>query len=218
MNFNLFNTTALLLAAGYVGLFALVFAETGLLIGLVLPGETLVFTAGYLSSLGDFNIFIVVAVVFCAAVLTDSAEYGFGKKYGVQVFDKKGSLFFDKEYVGEAEDFYKRHGGQTIFLARFLPFIRTLAPLFAGIGNMRYSSFVVYNVSGAFAWAVGISSLGYFLGKALPNPDPYAVWLVAGIAIVSLMSPLLSFLQSKSRRQRLWTFLRERIGRKQYPC
>ncbi len=214
MNLSLSNTTAILLTAGYLGLFVLVFAETGFLIGLILPGETLVFTAGFLSSLGDFNIFIVIVIVFFAAVLADSTEYSLGKKYGVKVFNKKYSLFFDEKYVQEAEDFYKKHGGQTIFLARFLPFIRTLAPLFAGIGNMRYSSFVVYNVAGALAWSVSISSLGYFLGKIIPNPDPYAFWFVVGIAATSLMSPLLAFLQSKSRRQRLWTFLRERIGRK----
>jgi membrane-associated protein len=214
MHFSLFNTTAFLFTAGYLGLFALVFAETGLLIGLILPGETLVFTAGFLSSLGYFNIFVVMAIVFCAAVLADSAEYGFGKKYGAKVFDKRNSLFFDKEYVDEAESFYKKHGGQTIFLSRFLPFIRTLAPLFAGIGNMRYSSFVTYNVTGALAWSVSISSLGYFLGKILPNPDQYAVWLVVGIAVILLMSPLLALLQSKRRRQRLWTFLGERLGQK----
>ena len=211
MNANLFNTATLLLAAGYVGLFGFVFMETGLLIGLILPGETLVFTAGFLSSTGDFNIFAVIAIVFSAAVLADSAEYFFGKKYGMKIFDRDRSFFFDREYVDQAEDFYKKHGGKTILLARFLPFIRTLAPLFAGVGKMRYSLFIIYNVVGAFVWATGISLLGYFLGKIVPNADQYALWLVLAIALISLAPPLAALVQSKSRRQRLMVFLKERV-------
>jgi membrane-associated protein len=211
MNINFFNATTLLLTAGYVGLFAFVFMETGLLIGLILPGETLVFTAGFLSSVGDFNIFAVIGIVFCAAVLADSTEYFLGKKYGMKVFDREKSLFFDKEYVNQAEDFYKKHGGKTIFLARFIPFVRTLAPLFAGIGNMRYSLFITYNVVGAFIWATCISLLGYFFGKIVPNADQYALWLVLGVALISLVPPAAAFFQSKSRRQRVMVFLRERI-------
>ena len=151
-----FNATAFLLAAGYLGLFFLIFIETGLVIGLIVPGgETLAFAAGLLSSLGDFNLFVVIAIIFCAAVLADSAEYALGRKYGTKVFSEKRSLFFDEAYVKEAEDFYQKHGGKTILIARFVPFVRTLAPLFAGIGKMRYSLFVTYNVIGAFfgQWA-----------------------------------------------------------------
>lgn len=211
MNINFLNATTLLFAAGYVGLFALVFMETGLLIGLILPGETLVFTAGFLSSAGNFNIFAVIGIVFCAAVLADSTEYFLGNKYGMKVFDRDKSLFFDKEYVSQAEDFYKKHGGKTVLLARFIPFVRTLAPLFAGIGKMRYSLFIAYNVVGAFAWATCISMLGYFLGKAVPNADQYALWFVLGIALVSLVPPAVALFQSKSRRQRLMGFLKERV-------
>ncbi len=214
MNFNFLNinAAALLLTVGYIGLFALVFAETGLLIGLILPGETLVFTAGFLSSLGDFNIIVVMIVIFCAAVLADSAEYAFGKKYGVKIFDRRRSVLFDEKYVSEAEDFYKKYGGATIVISRFLPFIRTLAPLFAGVGNMRYPTFVIYNVAGALAWSTSISLTGYFLGQIIPNADQYAAWFVLGIAVFSLMSPLLSLLQSKSRRQKFTAFLTEHIG------
>ncbi len=214
MNFNAINATTILLTAGYFGLFGLVFMETGLLIGLILPGETLVFTAGFLSSSGTFNIWIIIAVVFCAAVLADSAEYALGKKYGVKVFDGRNSLFFDKQYIDEAGAFYKKHGGKTILLARFMPFIRTLAPLFAGIGNMRYSTFLMYNIIGALFWAMGISFLGYFLGSIIPNADQYALWLVMGIAAVSLVPPLAALLRSEDRRKRLATFIGERVRRK----
>ncbi len=208
---SLFDATNLLLAAGYLGLFIFVFMETGLLIGLVLPGETLVFTAGFLSSLGDFNIAAVVVIVFVAAVLADSAEYLVGKKYGAKIFDQRRSLFFDRAYIDEAARFYEKHGGKTILLARFLPFIRTLAPLFAGIGKMRYSSFAAYNVAGAAAWAASIGLLGYFLGRLVPNADQYAVWFVLAIAVVSLIPPVWALLNDRDRRRRLATFIRDRI-------
>jgi membrane-associated protein len=214
MHLTLPNTTELLLTVGYIGLFGLIFAETGLIIGLVLPGgETLAFTAGFLSSLGDFNIWIVIAIVFCAAILADSAEYAVGKKYGASIFDKSHSLFFDKAYITEAEDFYAKHGGKTILLARFLPFIRTLAPLFAGIGKMRYSSFVAWNLIGAFIWATGISLLGYSLGRIVPNADQYALWIVVAIALISLISPIMAVLQSGDRRRRLVRFIKERLDK-----
>ncbi len=207
-----FNATAFLLAGGYLGLFGLIFIETGLVIGLVVPGgETLAFAAGLLSSLGDLNLFAVIAIIFCAAVLADSAEYALGKKYGAKIFTEKRSLFFDEAYVKEAEDFYRKHGGKTILIARFVPFVRTLAPLFAGIGKMRYSLFVTYNVIGALFWAVSITLLGYFLGKAIPNASQYALWIVAAIAAVSLIPALTALLRSKERRRRLITFIKERI-------
>ena len=214
MHFATWNAAAFLLTVGYLGLFSLIFAETGFLIGIIIPGgETLVFTAGFLSSLGYFNIFIVIAVIFCAAALADSAEYAVGKKYGTRVFDEKRSLFFDKKYVEEAERFYEKHGGKTIVLARFIPFIRTLAPLFAGVGKMRYSLFLAYNVTGAFLWAAGVSLLGYFLGKAIPNADQYALWIVIAIAVVSLLSPLTALAHSRERRRRLVAFIKERLER-----
>ena len=210
-----FNATAFLLAAGYFGLFCLIFAETGLVIGLILPGgETLAFAAGFLSSLGFFNIVIIIAIVFCAAVLADSVEYALGRKYGKKVFDKKQSLFFDEIYVQESEDFYKRHGGKTILIARFIPFVRTLAPLFAGIGKMRYGLFVFYNITGALFWAIGISLLGYYLGKAIPNAGQYAFWIVLAIAAIALLSPLVALFHNKEQRQRLAAFIKARTGAK----
>ncbi len=121
MYFASFNAAAFLLAVGYLGLFCLILRNTGCSSGYPPGGETLVFTAGFLSSAGDFNIFIVIAVVFFAAVLADSTEYEFGRKYGAKVFNESRSLFFDEAYVREAEDFYMKHGGKTILIARFLP-------------------------------------------------------------------------------------------------
>jgi len=187
---SLFTFSGFLLVAGYLGLFAGVFVETGLLIGLIVPGgETLVFTAGFLSSIGYFNIWAVVAVTLAAAVLADSVEYAFGRKYGPKIFDKPDSRFFKKEYVGETKRFFERHGGKTIILARFVPFVRTLAPAFAGVGEMPYASFLGYNLVGGLVWSAGIALLGYFLGSIFPGAEQYAILVIGLIALVSLASP-----------------------------
>ena len=213
MNPALFNATTFLLTVGYLGLFCLVFAETGLLIGLVLPGR------------GD-------ARVHCRILeLARGFQYRrrhsdhllrrgprgqhrirVRQKYGAKVFNEKKSLFFDKEYVDAAEDFYKKHGGKTILIARFLPFVRTVAPWFAGVGKMHYRLFLAYNAVGALVWAVVISLLGYFRGKAIPNADQYAWWIVLAIAVASAIPPLVALLTSKERRHRLATFIKERVG------
>lgn len=133
---------------GYAGIFAIVFAESGLLFGFFLPGDSLLFTAGFLASQGIFNIFILSSGCFLAAVFGDSVGYMFGHKVGRRLFHKKESFFFHKDNLQKAEIFYEKHGGKTIILARFLPFIRTFAPIVAGIGNMHYPTFLVYNNSG----------------------------------------------------------------------
>jgi membrane-associated protein len=208
------SATEILLAVGYVGLFLLIFAETGLLIGLVLPGgETLVFAAGFLSSVGDFNLVIVMVVIFCAAVLADSTEYFLGKKYGIKIFHKDQSLFFDKRYLEEAKAFYEKYGGKAILMGRFIPFIRTLVPFFAGVGDMRYSFFAAWNIMGAFLWTIVISLLGYFLGRSIPDASQYVLWIVLGIAAISLLSPLITLAQNKDRRRGLIAFIKERTRR-----
>lgn len=198
MSFTLFNLTGFLLAAGYLGLFVGVFAETGFLIGVVLPGgETLVFTAALIASRGYLNIWIVAILTFVAAVTADSLEYAFGKKYGPRVFIKESSRFFDKKYIDETHSFYERHGGKTLILARFLPFIRTLAPAFAGVGKMPYGRFVAYNIAGGALWAASICALGYYLGGTLPNATQY---LIAIVLIFAAASAVLSWFTMRRRR------------------
>lgn len=204
------NITAFLLTAGYFGLFLGIFVETGFLIGVIVPGgESLVFTAGFLSSLGYFDIWIVMLIVFAAAVLADSLEYSFGRKYGPRIFTKGDSIFFDKEYILAAEAFYERHGGKTIIIARFLPFIRTLAPAFAGVGKMKYSYFVLYNIIGALLWSASVSLLGYYLGKVIPGADQYALYIVLAIATLSLLSPLLAVARNKRAKARISKFVKD---------
>lgn len=207
---NSFNATIFLLAFGYLGLFAGIFVETGLLIGLILPGgDTLLFTAGFLSSIGDLNIWAVISLSFLAAILADTVEYVVGKKYGPKVFQKKDSLFFDKVYVEKAQDFYKRYGNKTILIARFIPFVRTLAPAFAGVGKMKYSLFVTYNVLGAALWAVVVGGLGYGLGKVIPDATHYPWIVIAAMGILSLTVPVVTLTRNKKARARIVAFFKK---------
>jgi membrane-associated protein len=195
-----FNLTNFLLAAGYLGLFAGVFAETGFLIGVILPGgETLVFTAALLASQGYLNIWAVALLTFIAAVTADSLEYAFGRKYGPRVFKKEGSRFFDKKCVDETRAFYERYGGKTLILARFLPFIRTFAPAFAGVGKMDYGRFAAYNIAGGALWAASVSALGYYLGQAMPNATHYLIAVALAIAVASAVVSWLMIRRQRTR-------------------
>ncbi len=180
----------LIRAVGYLGLFGIVFAESGLFIGFFLPGDSLLFTAGFLASQGHGNIAAVTLISFLAAVLGDSFGYAFGRKVGPRIFSRDDSWLFRKEYVARTRAFYERHGGKTLILARFMPVIRTFAPIFAGVGRMHYPTFFSYNMTGAFLWAVGITILGFTLGSIIPGVDRYFLPLILFIVILSLLPPL----------------------------
>lgn len=193
----------IIIAAGYFGLFGIIFAESGLLFGIVLPGDSLLFTAGFLSSQGFFDIATLAMVCFIAAVTGDSVGYTFGKRVGKRFFNRPRSIFFNQENVAKAQGFYARHGGKTIILARFLPGIRTLAPILAGVGDMHYPTFLVYNVTGGLLWAVGLTSLGYYLGSSIPGVDKYLLPIVAFIIIVSVLPSLWKIIASPAGRQQI---------------
>ncbi len=152
-------------ALAIIGL--IVFAESGLLVGLFLPGDTLLVTAGFFAAHGDLPLFWVIAVIFVAAIIGDNVGYYIGQKTGPRIFKQREGLFFRKEYVGRAQAFYARYGGQTILLARFIPYIRTLAPIVAGIANMNRPKFIVYNILSALLWTIAFVLLGYWLGVEL---------------------------------------------------
>lgn len=177
----------LIKAAGYIGLFIIIFAESGLFIGFFLPGDSLLFTAGFLASQGYFDISLLIAICFIAAITGDSFGYAFGKKVGPAIFTKEDSLLFHKKHLERAQLYYTKHGGKTIVLARFLPIIRTFAPILAGVGNMEYKTFLVYNVTGAVLWAIGLTSLGYFLGSTIPNIDRYLIPIIIAIITLSML-------------------------------
>ena len=192
-----FDLVALIKAAGYLGLFGIVFAESGLFVGFFLPGDSLLFTAGFLASQGFLNIWILAPLAFIAAILGDNFGYAFGRRVGHAIFTRERSLFFHKEYLERARIFYEAHGGKAIVLARFLPVIRTFAPILAGVGRMRYPTFLFYNVIGAALWAIGLTFLGFYLGNAIPNIDRYLVPIVLIIVIISSLPTLLHLVRHR---------------------
>lgn len=193
----MFNPTSLLTTIGYLGYFLIIFAESGLFIGFFLPGDSLVFTAGFLASQGILNIWMILFLGFLGAVLGDSFGYAFGKKVGPKIFTKEDSFFFHRKHLESARLYYEKHGPKTIFLARFLPIVRTFAPILAGVGAMRYSTFIIYNFAGAFAWAVVLPLIGYFLGSAIPGIDRYLIPIVILIIIISLLPSAIELFKKK---------------------
>lgn len=199
-------------AAGYIGIFAVIFAESGLLIGFFLPGDSLLFTVGFFAAQGLFGFSIAPLALGCfiAAVAGDSVGYSFGYRLGPRIFRRPNSLLFSLENVKRAEAFYEKHGGKTIILARFIPVVRTFAPILAGVGRMSYKDFIIFNLVGGFLWAVGLTMLGYGLGNVV-GADRYVELVVLGIVVLSVAPALFHLLRNKQKRQATMSALR-RIG------
>ena len=197
-----FDLEMLLRTVGYLGLFAIVFAETGLLIGFFLPGDSLLFTAGFLvhQNILHFNIHLLVLILFLAAVFGDSVGYSFGRRAGHRLFNRKDSIVFHQENLRRAEEFYERHGAKTIIIARFVPVVRTFAPIVAGISKMRYRTFLSFNVVGGFLWAVGLTYLGYFAGKLITDTGINIEYVILGIILLSILPPIIHVFKEKKNR------------------
>jgi membrane-associated protein len=183
--FAFLNPHTIIAVLGLAGVIAIVFAETGLFFGFFLPGDSLLFTAGFLASQHQVSFAWLLVGTFVAATLGDSVGYAFGKKVGPSIFTREDSVLFDKKHIARAQHFYEKHGKKTIILARFIPIIRTFAPIVAGIGNMSYKVFISFNIIGAFAWTWIMLWIGYGFGSIIPNPDRYVVPAVLIIIIVS---------------------------------
>ena len=184
---HLFDLTAFVQIIGYPGVFAAVFLESGVFFGFFLPGASMLFTAGLLSSQGYFNPWILIPLVTVAAILGDSAGYWFGKRVGIRLFLRPDSRFFRHEHIERAKRFYDEHGVLAVFLARFVPIVRTFAPIVAGVVKMEYRTFLTYNVMGALAWGTGVTFAGYFLGTRFPFISHYLTPIVILIIIASLL-------------------------------
>src|SRR5512143_2670466 len=169
---SILNPVEIIKSVGYIGLFAIVFAESGLFFGFFLPGDSLLLTAGLLAYRGvaGLDIIVLIPLLFVAAVLGDSVGYWFGAKAGPRIFNRDNSLLFRRKNLLAAKNFYEKHGGKTIVLARFMPFIRTFAPIVAGAAEMHYTRFLAFNLIGGFLWATGVTLAGYFLASRFP-PD-----------------------------------------------
>ncbi len=173
--------------AGYPGLIAIVFSETGLLVGFFLPGDSLLFTAGFLASVGVLDVWVLLVSLSIAAVLGDQVGYLIGRKAGHALYKREDSRFFKRKHLIAAHEFYERYGGKTIFLARFVPIIRTFAPTVAGAAEMDYRKFVFYNVAGGLAWVWAMVGGGFLLGQSFPGLKKHIEWVVLGIIVVSVL-------------------------------
>jgi membrane-associated protein len=191
----------LLRSFGTIGLFLIIFAESGLLIGFFLPGDSLLFTAGLFAAKGDLNLPVILIGCFIAAVAGDQVGYAFGRKVGPSIFSRPNSKLFKQEYVQRADEFFESHGAKTIVLARFVPVVRTFAPILAGVGSMRYRTFVTYNVIGGFLWAIGVTTLGYLLGDQIgaENIDKYLLPIIAVIIVISVLPAVIEVLRHKRK-------------------
>lgn len=187
--------------AGYPGLFLIIFAETGLLIGLFLPGDTLLITCGFLAQRGHFDVLILLPLLVVAAIAGDAAGYQIGRRAGPRIFTREDSRLFKRKHLERAHAFYARHGGKTIFLARFLAFIRTFAPTVAGAADMPYRKFALYNIAGGLTWIASMVLLGYYAGEAVPNIEVFMFLLLAFFLGVSLI-PAAWHLLRQRRAQR----------------
>ncbi len=185
-----FDLVELIRTAGYLGVFTIVFLESGLMIGFFFPGDSLLFTAGFLASQNVLDIKVLILGCFIAAIFGDSLGYYIGKRFGRRLFQKENSIWFHKDHLNRAQKFYDKHGGKTIILARFVPVVRAFAPVVAGIGVMQYKRFVAFNLVGAVLWAIIIPLLGYYLGSAIPDVDKYLLPIVGLIIVASILPAL----------------------------
>lgn len=187
---------------GVLAILFVVFAESGLLFGFIFPGDSLLFTAGYMvqQNILNIDIHLFVFLIFIAAVLGDNVGYSFGHKVGRKLFEKENSRFFKKKYLLQAESFYEKHGSLTIVLARFVPIVRTFAPIVAGTSKMHYKTFLIYNLVGGFLWATIFTYLGFFAGEALTKMGVNIEVAALIIIFLSVLPMLIHALKDKKNR------------------
>jgi len=202
---KIYDVQGLVRWGGLIGLIIIVFAETGLLVGFFLPGDSLLVTAGIFCTSANptnaplLNIFWVNVLVSAAAIIGDTVGYWIGAKSGPKLFNREQSLFFSKKHLLRTKEFYERHGGKTIIIARFLPFVRTFAPVVAGIGQMNYRRFLSYNVFGGIGWVFSMTMLGYVLATVYPAITKQIDKLIIVIIFVSLLPGIISYLTNRKK-------------------
>lgn len=187
MSFLHIDLAELIKTIGYAGIFFMIFAESGLFFGFFFPGDSLLFTAGFLASQQMLDIRVLVPLVVIGAIGGDSAGFWMGSKFAKWLMSRKESFFFKKEYIKQAHNFYEKHGGKALILARFVPAVRTFVPIVAGMAEMGYKKFISFNVFGGILWGVGISLLGYYLGSIIPGVDKYLLPIIAVIIFLSIL-------------------------------
>ncbi|MBS1831914.1 MAG: VTT domain-containing protein [Acidobacteria bacterium] len=183
---------------GYLILFAVVFAETGLLVGFFLPGDSLLFTVGVVAGAGGLDVVTIIVLLSIAAIVGDQVGYMLGKSTGSRIFDRPDSRFFKQDYLRQTQAFYDKHGGKTLIYARFVPIVRTFAPFMAGVAKMPYGRFVAYNIFGGIGWVILMILSGYFLGQ-FPLVRRHFEKIVIGIVLVSVLPVILEVLRSRKK-------------------
>ena len=197
MNFNL---QELIRTFGYLGIWGIVFAESGLLFGFFLPGDSLLFSAGVVAAApNSLNIGTLIFGCFVCAVAGDNVGYATGHRWGRRLFQKEDSWLFKKEYLEKTENFYEKHGQKAVVLARFTPIVRTFAPIVAGVAAMKYKTFMFYNLIGGILWTVGLTLMGYYLGQKMgpEKVDQYLLPIVGGIIVFSFVPSIIHILQER---------------------
>ncbi|HWX78354.1 MAG TPA: VTT domain-containing protein [Candidatus Acidoferrales bacterium] len=196
---RIYDVEFLVRTGGLVALIVIVFVETGLLVGFFLPGDSLLVTAGIFAARGDLDLVTLNASLSLAAIAGDSVGYGIGVRTGPKIFTREDSLFFNRKHLISAKEFYERHGGFTIFIARFMPIIRTFAPVVAGVGAMPYRKFIAYNVFGGIFWVLSMTLAGYFLGTLVPNIQERIHLVIAIVIVLSLLPAIIKFFSERSK-------------------
>ncbi|MGH7409535.1 MAG: VTT domain-containing protein [Candidatus Methylomirabilis sp.] len=194
---RIYDVEGLVRVGGLMALIVIVFVETGLFVGFFLPGDSLLVTAGLFAARGDLDLWSIFLFVSLAAIVGDALGYTIGARTGPRIFSREDSLLFHKRHLITTKEFYDRYGGITIILARFMPIVRTFAPLVAGVGGMQYRRFVFYNVVGGIGWVVSMTSLGYLLGRAVPDIDRHIHIVIAVVIFLSLLPGIIKFAREK---------------------
>ncbi len=190
-----------IVAGGLILIAFIVFAECGLLFGFFFPGDTLLLLTGVIAAKGDLSLTAAILTIIISAILGAQAGYYIGQKYGPKVFKKQDGILFKQEYIQKSEDFYEKHGGKTIMFARFIPIVRTFAPVVAGVGKMNMRTFTFYNIAGAILWGASVTLIGYYFGSKIPNLDSYIFPIVIAVMILSFAPAIYHVLGNTESRQ-----------------
>jgi membrane-associated protein len=196
---TVYNVPELIRLGGMTALILIVFAETGLMVGFFLPGDSLLVTAGLFAAKGDLDIVWLNVALVAAAIIGDATGYWIGRRAGQALYSRPNSFFFRREHLVRTHDFYEKHGGKTIVIARFVPILRTFAPVVAGAAQMTYRNFAIYNVAGGIAWVVSMTLTGYYLGLLVPDIDRHIHLVVAVVIVLSLLPAVVAWLRERYR-------------------
>ena len=204
-----FDSEQIVQSGGLLAIGLIVFAESGLLFGFIFPGDTLLLAAGFFAGQGKLPIVWLIVITVIAAVIGDNVGYRIGRKMGPKVFKRDNGLLFRRDYIKKTQAFYSRHGGKTIVLARFIAYIRTFAPVVAGMGKMHWQLFAFYNLLGGILWGVGLPMVGYLIGSSFPGIDKYFIWSLITTANILVAVALWHIFRNPNTRHRLAAMVKE---------